>query len=176
MLTRDTLLQIASGTCPGCDRPTGRHHAYPVTDPETLFTMLTDHPPRCRTCATEIAEALPAPQDGRPHLAIVIVIKVSSIGMPSGRLLKLHPEDHTTWRIHLHSPHAIHFRHLTPHDLAQMIRPATNEEAEAYLTPALAHLSATIPPDTEPHTELLNQITRLQKHLPKRIKPSQPGQ
>jgi hypothetical protein len=170
MLTREILLQIASDTCPGCQRPLGVHHAYPVTDSETLLTMLTDHPPRCLTCATEIAEAQPEPKDGRPHLAVVIVVKVSSISMPSGRLLKLHPEDPTTWRIHLDTPKDIHFRHVTNHEesRAQMIRPATNEEAEAWLTPALEHLSATLAPDTEPHRELITQIARLQRHLPPR--------
>jgi hypothetical protein len=161
MLTREILLQIASDTCPGCQRPLGVHHAYPVTDPETLLTMLTDHPPRCLTCATEIAEAQPEPEDGRPHLAVVIVVKVSSISMPSGRLLKLHPEDPATWRIHLYTPKDIHFR-------AQMIRPATNEEVQSWLTPALEHLSATLAPDTEPHRELITQIARLQRHLPPR--------
>lgn len=175
MLTRETLLQIVSDICPGCQRPLGVHHAYPVTDPETLLTNLTDHPPRCLTCATEIAEAQPAPEDGRPRLAVVIVVKVSSIGMPSGRMLKLHEEDPSTWRIHLFTPKDIHFRHLTLHDLAQMARPATNEEAQAWLTPAIAHLSSTIPPGTDENKELIRQIALLQRHLPSR-QSSQSGQ
>ncbi len=168
MLTRETLLQIASNTCPGCERPLGVHHAYPVTNPETLLTMLTNHAPRCRECATRLAESMPSPADGRPHLVVVIVVKVSSIGMPSGRLLKLHPEDPETWRIHLFTPKEIDFRHLTPHDRAQMIRPATNMEAEDWITPALQHLSATIAPGSDEHRELIRQISTLQRHLPKR--------
>jgi hypothetical protein len=169
MITRDTFAQMVSDTCPGCQRRLGVHHAYPVTEPETLLTLLTDHPPRCRACAIDIAENQPDPPDGRPNLAVVIVVKTSSAGISSGRLIKLHPYDPTTWRLHLHTPASIDFKHMTnnPAAQSQVIRPATNEEAEAYLSPTIAHLSATIAPGTNEHRSLLQQLALLQKHLPK---------
>lgn len=165
MLTRETFLQIASDTCPGCQRPLGVHHAYPVTDPETLITRLTDHPPRCLTCATQIAEDQPAPQDGRPHLAIIIVIKVSSFGMPSGKIIKLHAEDPTTWRIHLFTPEVIHFLHLTTHDLAEMSRPASNDEAETWLLPTIQSMTQRLSPKSEEFREFCRQLSTLQHHI-----------
>jgi hypothetical protein len=64
---------------------------------------------------------------------------------------------------------SIDFKHVTNNaaSRSQVIRPATNEQAEAYLTPAIAHLSATIAPGTDEHRSLLHQLSLLQKHLPK---------
>lgn len=168
MLTSATLLTLQSGQCPRCEKILGVHHAYPVTNAETLLTLLTEHAPHCRECATEITEALPPPEDGRPHLAVIVVVKASNIGMPTGRLLKLHPEDKDTWFIQLFTPNQIVFAHVTNATQAQIVRPATNEEAQAWLTPAMQHLSATIAPGSDEHRELIRQIATLQRHLPKR--------
>lgn len=171
MLTPATILALHSGQCPRCEKILGVHHAYPVTDPATLINLLTEHPPHCRQCAIEIAEAPPLNGDLQ-HLAAVIVVKASGLGMPTGRLLKLHPEDKATWFVQLYTPSEITISHVTHCPAAEIVRPATNEQVEAWLTPAIQAASATIAPGTDEYRELLRQLAALQRHIPKRLPPA----
>jgi hypothetical protein len=176
MLTPATLLALRGGQCHRCEKTLGVYHAYPVTDPATLLNLLTEHPPHCRQCATEITEEPPLNGDLQ-HIAAVIIVKASGLGMPTGRLIKLHPEDKATWFIQLFTPAQIIVSHVShrPAARAVIVRPATNEEALAWLTPAIEAASANIAPGTDEYRELLRHLASLQRHLPKPLPPSKPA-
>lgn len=189
MLTPQTLQHLAAFTCPVCGGPLGRYHAYPVTDPSTLLNRLTQHAPHHRACALQVTEDIiataaapadvvrsPHPPSGPPHtnesrtanpelppLSVICTVK-STPTSPSGRIVRQHKQDPASTAIRIFTPERIDFYHVgTDNWPITIVRPATNEEAEAWLTPALKASPL-------PGAELILQIASLQLFLPPRQK------
>ena len=169
-----SLLQsLADHTCPYCRQPLGRSHAYPVTDPSTLISLLTPYAPHHRDCAEEMAalhilgsfsslEMSESPAPLPVHLIVVLTVKATPTG-PSGRLVRLSPEDPDSLRLHLFQPETITFRPYGED------RPATNEEAEAWMSESIAVAASHAPPGSDEYQEIARQLARLQPHLPRRV-------
>lgn len=169
MLSPETLRAIAAFECPACQRPLGRFHAYPVLDPATLLSGLTEHAPMHLECARNHTED--TLHEGRAdtlvRLSVITVIKAAPRS-PSAKLIRLHPEDPSTIFLRLFSPDQVQFYHVTPHDHSMIVRPAEYTEIQQWLEPALAAAMNAAGGNAEELAELTQTIARLHKFLPKR--------
>lgn len=163
MLSPETLSHLAAMTCPGCQKPLGCWHCYPVTDPATLISQLTEHAPHCIRCAEEVTEQPYGP--GTAGLAVIYKVKAAPKS-PSGRLVRLEKDDPSTSFIHLFSPAEVLFNLVTT-NAGSSIRPATRDEAYEWLKPALIEHGRYAQAGSDEEDEITNQLARLMKFLPK---------
>lgn len=134
MLTPDTLAHLSQLVCPQCKSPLGRFHTYPVTDPSTLITQLTEHAPHCWTCAEALCET------NAGGLCVLYQVRVGA-NMASGRLMRTTPEAESLC-LHLFSPHKVFFRVVEHRPQATITYPATLAQIYPYLEPAIAARAA----------------------------------
>jgi hypothetical protein len=199
MLSPLTLAFLARYTCPRCEQPLGRFHAYPLLCPSQLISLTSELAPMHLHCAEEHAEDVitarqgeanptPTPTPTRPRsetfapketvsslplpLRVIAVVKASPTS-PSARLTRLNPEDPATSTLMLFTPEAVHFHHITPAGAsAVIIRPATNEEVFHYMEPAIQDAMFTAKPGTDEKRELLHTLGLIQKRW---INPPRPS-
>lgn len=175
MLTPRTKHHLAASTCPRCGEPLGRFHIYLLTDPVDVLRQTTEAGPLHRDCALEHAEAEHRAQQAAdpafPHTLIFALYTVkASPTAPSARIIRLHPEDPATSQLLLFTPEEITFYLQTLDGPQAITRPADYAEIESVMEPATAEAGqGASPAELE---ELLHQITRLHKFLPKRPKPT----
>lgn len=171
MLSPETLAHLAAFTCPGCEKPLGVWHCYPVTDPATLLSQLTEHAPHCLQCAQDVSEDLVTHQEpgtqNQEQSGLSVIYKVKSAPTaPSGRLVRLDDHDPSTVFIRLFSPAEILFYRVAAHDRATIVSPASREEAYEWLKPAIDAASQPAPQGSDEEQEIVRQIARLMRFLP----------
>lgn len=181
MLTLRTLKHLATSTCPRCGEPLGRYHVYLLTDPVEVLRQTTEHGPMHRDCAHEQADA-----DHRAQIAAdpafpstlcyaLYTVKASPTA-PSARIIRLREDDPDTQQLLLFSPEKITFYLQTlnaarRHDAA-ICREADYAEIAAVMEPAAE--AAGEGACTAERKEIVRQVQRLHKFLPKRLKPESP--
>lgn len=165
MLSPITLAFLARYTCPRCEQPLGRFHAYPLLCPSQVISLTSELAPMHLHCAEEHAEDVIAGSAdvSSAQVRCIAVVKAGPT-TPSARLTRLHPEDPATSTLLLFTPEAVHFHHITPAGpVAQIIRPATNEEVFHWMEPAVQDAMSTARPGTDEHRELLRTLGLIQK-------------
>ena len=177
MLTTRTLKHLASSTCHRCGAPLGRFHVYLLTDPADVLRQTTEHGPMHRDCAQEQAEAEHRRQIDQDTcfprtLCYALYVVKGSPNAPSARIIRLHSEDPATSQLLLFTPEEITFYLQTLDGPQAITRPADSAEIESVMDPATAEAGAGASPEEQ--EELIHQITRLHKFLPKRPKPTAP--
>jgi hypothetical protein len=176
MLSPLTLHHLAAFTCPRCGEPLGRFHVYLLTDPVEVLRQTTEHGPMHLECAHEHAEAahrstsIKNPASSTCCYALYVVKATPSA--PSARIIRRHPEDPATTQLLLFSPEKITFYLQTLDGPQSILRPADYDEITAVMEPAAEEAGEGA--SAEEQQEIIRQIHRLHKFLPKRPKPSPP--
>ena len=158
MLTATTRQHLAAFTCPHCSEPLGRFHAYPITDPATLLSRLTQAGPGHLECVQDHLEATAG-------LHAIYIVKAAPQA-PSAALVRLHQEDPDSIHLRLFSADRILFRHVTLHDRSAIVRPADYAEIQSWCLPTIEAAATAAQTDDE-RTEITLSIALLHKHLPK---------
>lgn len=179
MLSPSTLQHLGHYTCPHCQQPLGRFHAYPLLQAAQVISFTSDLAPMHRMCAEEHQQQLlqAQPPDQLTRLSVIAVVKASPRS-PSARIIRLHPADATTTTLHLFTPDTIHFLHqelahqpaAAAADLAAPVsalvlktRPATNAEVLEWMAPAIEKAALKANGNPEEIQELTLTLGRLQK-------------
>lgn len=177
MLSPSTLHHLVAFTCPRCGEPLGRFHVYLLTDPVDVLRQTTEHGPMHRDCAQEQAEAAHRAQiDADPAfprlLCYALYVVKATPSTPSARIIRLHPEDPASKYLLLFSPEEITFYLQTLDGPQAIARKADYDEIAAVMEPAAEQAGEGA--SAEEQQEIIRQIIRLYKHLPKRPKPTTP--
>lgn len=174
MLTPSTLSHLAACTCWRCGQPLGRFHVYLLTDPVEILRQTTEHGPMHRACAMEQAETAHRDQIATFPRALIYALYVvkSTPSSPSARIVRLHPEDTTTNQLLLFTPDEITFYLQTLDGPNTITREADYDEIESVMDPAAE--AAGEGASADELAEIVAQIARLHKFLPKRPQPSAP--
>ncbi len=138
MLTPSTLHHLAHYTCPACQKPLGRFHAYGL-QPSQLLSLTSEGAPMHLTCAEndqQDALALTSPDDSAHRVTVIAVVKAAPRS-PSARIIRLHPDDASTTLLHLFTPERLHFHVLLKYEDSIVCRPATHEEVFTFLEPSI---------------------------------------
>lgn len=179
MLLPTIAHHLGTFTCPQCNEPLGRYHAYHLHQPGMLLSQLADHAP-CHLGCIEAALEETELQNG-PVITCIATVKASPTS-PSGRLVRLpHPETgEPTAHVHLFTPDTLRFLHLSAHPspiklnsdfeigpsvLNTITRPATPDEIIDWMTPALADALGKATTGDEQRT-ILHQLGLIGSRLP----------
>jgi hypothetical protein len=173
MLTPRTLQHLAHHTCPRCGQPLGRFHVYLLTDPVEVLRQTTEHGPMHRDCAHEQAEAAHRAQIAADPafprtLCYALYVVKATPSSPSARIIRLHPEDPASKCLLLFSPEKITFYLQTLDGPQAITREADYDEITAVMEPAAEQAGEGA--SAEEQEEIVRQVHRLHKFLPKRPK------
>ena len=177
MLSPQTLHHLTHYTCPRCGQPLGRFHVYLLTDPIDVLRQTTEHGPMHRDCAQEQAEAAHRAQidadSAFPRLLCYALYVVKGTpASPSARIIRLHPEDPASKYLLLFTPEEITFYLQTLDGPQALTRKADYDEITAVMEPAAEQAGKGA--SAEEQEEIVRQVHRLHKFLPKRPKPTAP--
>lgn len=177
MLSPSTLTHLTAFTCPRCGQALGRFHVYLLTDPADVLRQTTEHGPMHRECAEEQAEAAHRAQIAADPafprtLCYALYVVKATPSTPSARIIRLHPEDPASKYLLLFTPEEITFYLQTLDGPQAITRKADYDEIAAVMEPAAEQAGEGA--SAEEQEELIHQITRLHKFLPKRPKPTAP--
>lgn len=173
MLLPTIAHHLGTFTCPQCNEPLGRYHAYLLNRPAQILSQLAEHPPAhlgCIEYALENPDTIPPADPSEPvipnNITCLVTVKAAPT-TPSARLVRLpHPETgEPTPCLHLFTPDTLRFLHLTWSAGHIVTRPATPEEIINWMTPALADALTKATTGDEQRT-ILHQLGLIGSRLP----------
>lgn len=174
MLSPLTLIALQRHTCVFCEKPLTEEHTYPLIEPGQLLSQTTDTGPHHRACAVERLEDIlrkdPNTEVNHGYIAALYTVQAAQHS-PSGRILRIHDHDPDSTVIHLFSAFNIEpiVTIVSPSpfprskDRHLVTRPATYEEVEQWVLPAIQDATLGVPEAEK--QEVVRQIARLHAYL-----------